>query len=381
MKRIFIGLVLLMLSLPLLAEERTYTALDYLRFHQDPNGYWDPQTLDHQCTREPHCETCPSTPDDILAVTAHSLLAHIEQGYDHRTPSRYKPAIIKALTWLLSQEHDTGRFGSTVETQALATNVFYQLFAISADDTYLPLAHRAMRGLLAMRLPDADGKPLVWGDSATGIFDTYLTREAVDAIIAARRANFQAEDSLERVAIWWDQAWKTANPDWEKISKSSLALSSFPASTTATGEATGEDIVNGAWIATSLGMGRDDPALISLVNSLFEADILNPNTLPKHLTTLWVATNTIFYFGGDEWERWNGTSREARFDALPAGTGCQNGSWVPRTPVASPRGQLETTYLVNHFHCVFWIYPRFSFKTQPQLQVPLEEPSSAESDF
>lgn len=274
--RLFLFLALFAFAGPLFAEDepdppvetkKDFLVWGFFKRHQSPDGSWNPVTYAANCTEKgPKCEPGQGGPDDVVAVTAQAALCFMGMGCDHKTPSKYKQVTAKALTWLLAQEKADGRIGGTVEAQALATVTLCEAYAMTNDATLKEPAQRAVNRLLALRLLGADRKPLAWGDPKTGLFDTAMTNGALMAMKSAQSGGFDVGDVKERGNVWWDAAWKAANPGWEKLTVSDM--STFPARWSAKDGAQGEDISAGACAAAWIARRKGDIDGSSLVNTL-----------------------------------------------------------------------------------------------------------------
>ena len=229
---------------------------------------------------------------------------------------------------------------------------------MTADATLKEPAQRAVNRLLAQRLPGADNKPLAWGDPKTGVFNTDLTNDSWMALRSAMRACLVLGDGPDRVKIWWDSAWKAANPGWEKLTDPDVALSTFPASWSAKDGAQGDDVPAGACMAVFLGQHLGDIRLESLVNTLVDKNLPTGKTLPTDLKAFYLGCLAVYQHGGEPWRKWNPATRDSLVPQQRMENGCFDGSWDPQTQTyaGKERGRLQSTLYAKLTLGLFYIY-------------------------
>lgn len=313
--------------------------LRFLKRHQQPDGTWHPATYQANCTDEPKCEPGQGGDDDRLALTAQAALAFMGVGYDHRNPNPYRTTVKQAIEAMLRLQRLDGGFGGTVEAQALATSVLGEAFGMTIDPALRQPAQAAVDRLLALRLADAAGVPLAWGQAP--VFDTAATVQAVMALKSAHGAGLNAGDGLERAKRWLEQAWKAANPGWERLDIY-RDVSGFPAQWSLQGGASGSADEAGAVAACFLGHGAGDPLIETLATAIGRTA---PEQWLTDLRGTYLGTLALFQVGGERWKQWNTTVRHALVQSQRTDDGCFAGSWDPQgqTGPSAERGRLQST--------------------------------------
>ena len=94
-------------------EEQPYVdpALRWFVRHQSPNGMWDVDGYIVNCQVEgPKCEPGTSNlgADGDVGCTALTVLVFLGDGYDHKTPNKYRRVIQAGIDWLVANQLQNG---------------------------------------------------------------------------------------------------------------------------------------------------------------------------------------------------------------------------------------------------------------------------------
>ncbi len=321
------------------SESSVEAGLKFLTKHQQPDGTWNPTQYQDSCSETPRCEAGQGGHDDTLVLTSQAVLVFLGAGYDHKTPTRYKVTVKKGLDALLSQHQADGSIGATLEAQALATCALAEAYALTNDQHLRTKAQAAVERLLVLRLAGDDGKPLAWGQAA--VFDTATSVRAVMALKSAVAAGLTVGDGLDRAKVWLERAWTAANPAWSSLDISKDA-SSFPASWSPAGGASGSENEAGAAAAAYLGRKQGDPLLESLATAIGQTTMAARST---DLRRTYLGTLAMFQVGSEPWKHWNATTRDALVTSQRKGDGCFHGSWDAQAQIGlgKERGRLHST--------------------------------------
>ena len=146
-------------------------ALDWLKDHQNREGYWSAANFGEDSSRKNAKHTYnidfvevgkaggdagwDSTCD--VGLTGLSILAFTGAGYDHRSPG-YGATLRNAAIWLRKVQDNDGCFGSKeddhfVYNHAIATMAMAELFGLSSDRVYKPICERAVDFILKSQNP------------------------------------------------------------------------------------------------------------------------------------------------------------------------------------------------------------------------------------
>jgi Ca-activated chloride channel homolog len=333
------------------SESATDAALRFLRRHQGADGSWHPVTYPDACTEVMKCEPGAGGVEDQIALTAKALLGFLGAGYDHKSPTKYRGPVERALAFLRGRQQADGALATTVEAHALALTALAEAYAMTNDPELKPFADRAIVCLLSRRIAGPDGKPLAWGDE-TGV-STALSVAAVLALKSCLAAGLDTSDGMQRAKVWIELAWKAANPAWKTLDVYTQS-SQYPARWTIAGQVEGEDHA-AALAMVFLGCHPGDVMLETVMNRLKET-APPPADIVQHPRLLLFATMSSFQAGGERWKWWNETYRTGVPAAQRTGDGCFDGSWNP--PASLPRGRLHSTALILLSLEVYYCYTR-----------------------
>lgn len=153
--------------------------------------------------------------------TALICLSFLINGYDHKTPNKYKKLVSKALEALL----ETDPTQLDISAQALHLMAISEAYAQTSDQTLKSPTENRVRILEASALPTGG-----WPTRAGAELDWKSTSLAIMALWSAKTGGI--DTSIDRIAVWWtgqsdegmsfsDLTWKAASgtylgkPAWE----------------------------------------------------------------------------------------------------------------------------------------------------------------------
>jgi Ca-activated chloride channel family protein len=321
------------------SESTVDAGLRFLKRHQGPDGAWDPTRYQDNCLEAPKCEAGAGGEDDTVMLTAQTVLVYLGAGYDHKTPNKYKPVVMKGLAWLCARQQPDGGLAGTVQAQACALAALAEAYAMTNDPGLQKPAQAAVERLLALRIAGVDAKPLAWGQAPN--IDTAVTVQAVIALRSAAAGGLNIGDGLERARLWLDVVWKAVNPGWEKLDAYALA-SAFPAQWSPLGGGSGSAVEAGAAAAVFLGRRAADPLLGTLATAVLQG---KPTERLNDLNRCYFGSLALFQVGGEHWKNWNQATRDALVGSQRKGDGCFDASWDPQVQPgqARERGRLQST--------------------------------------
>ena len=308
-------------------------ALRWFARHQSPNGQWDIDGYPANCDEAPKCEpgTQHTGMDGDVAATGYALLCFLGSGYDHRTPSRFKPVVKQGLDWLVSVQKADGSYGRNYE-HAVAAMALAEAYGMTADPALRDPAQRAVDILIERQIRDAEGYPLGWDyvkhDTRN---DGSVTGWCAMAIKSAAAAGLEVKDSFAGVERYLEGAWKATNAKTTNLDPYT-DTTTFPYTWN---QVTNEVKVNpggashdlapvGMVIAVFTGRLAGDPMLETLANHVEKHQL--PKAYPLNTYYLYYNTLGMFQTSEARWERWNNAFVPV-LEAAQRDDGCFAGSW------------------------------------------------------
>ncbi|MBA2482735.1 MAG: terpene cyclase/mutase family protein [Planctomycetes bacterium] len=313
-------------------------ALRWFKKHQSPNGMWDVDGYQQNCTDGGgRCEpgTAHAGEDGDIACTAYALMCFLGAGYDHHVGT-YRSVVKRGLEHLIAAQKPDGSFGPRNYEHAIATMAVCDALAMSGDRSLREPAQRGVAMILARQNADAkdSGYRLGWDYAAANPTrnDSSVTGWNVMALKSAVAAGLDVGGGLQGAKHWLEQAWKTANPAWAGMdpykSRSVFPYTYDPVA--ATTDKTHLAAV-GAMCAVFLGRRSGDTMLESLINEIMATDQPKSVAWPTNTYLLYYNTMAMFQTtaGGNDprWKRWNEPVRNMISSSQRSDAGCFAGSW------------------------------------------------------
>lgn len=334
------------------SESAVEAALRWFKRHQSPNGMWDVDGYQDNCTDNPKCEPgqAHSDVEGDVACTGYALLCFLGAGYDHMTPNKYRTTVKNGINYLKDTaiQTDQGicwydksfRYGNPVATMAVV-----EAYAMTQDPGLRKVAQGAVDFVVNNQNPDAtdpSGYKLGWNYTPSPErHDSSVSGWAIMALKSAVAGGLEVGDAMVGGKKYVELAWKAANPEWSTLGSGDQ--SKFPytwsptgfkgnegkkAEMTRWGAASGLDRQPiGALCAVFQGRKAGDVMLETLSNAIMA------KYLPESFDTtnqyyMYYSTLAIFQVGGQHWKTWNDQVRDMLVEAQrPAGDGCYDGSW------------------------------------------------------
>ena len=311
------------------------SALRWFKRHQSPNGMWDVDQYQNNCTDgTPKCEPGANQAGDAdVACTSYALMCFLGAGYDHTTPSRYRDTVAKSLDWLLAQQKADGLFGERNYEHAVATMALAEALGVSNDQRLRVPAQKAVDVVISRQAKDPNAKDkayagLAWDYAAPNAArnDTSVSGWSMMALKSALGAGLQVGSSMEGAKTWVERAWKAANPNWQNLDPYQ-GTSVFPYTYDANTDKADKDHLScvGALCAIYLGHHKGDVMLETMANTIMKNDF--PNAWPTNTYFLYYNTLAVFQMGDERWEKWNKPVAKLLADAQRSDDSCFHGSW------------------------------------------------------
>lgn len=319
------------------ATAATDAGLRWLKKHQSPNGMWDAERYFQNCTDAIKCE--PGSLEGIsadqvnIAMTGYGSLCFLGGGYDHKTPSKYRPVIAKSIAYLLSVQKPDGMLGDRNYEHAIATMALVEAYGMSNDPDLRKPAQLALDALIARQAVENKDDPysgLLWdyGRPNPQRIDISVTGWNVMALKSAFGAGLNVKDAITGSKKALERVWKAANPDWEKKTDPYKDTTIFPYTWNAVTNKTDRDHLSfvGATCAVFMGHKSGDIMLETMLNDSVARWVDN-GAYKKNMYACYYLSLSMFQAGGDRWEKCLQTIIPNTIDTQSKADNCLNGSW------------------------------------------------------
>lgn len=350
---------------------RIKAALDWLRDHQNIEGYWsatefraDSRRADAKATGNLEFVKPGKLDGDFgwkddsdIGLTGLAMQAFASAGFDHRA-GEYRQTLRMAMQYLRRVQSNDGCFGPKeddhfVYNHAHATTAAAEIYALSGDAVLKPMIDRACDFILRAQNPG-----LGWRYGVQpGMNDTSVTGNMLYALHAAKRGGIEIEHEkmlkgaftwLNMVTVEVEGKWKTGyDTPGSDNARLRSAMDYFHNATM--------DAIHGACAA--MWDKSDDRYLPH-----FRERLLAPGSLPR-----WDHLRVDFYYwywaakfarmdGGELWQAWNtqatsvltASQRGWHVDDLEASRASasklqEHGSWDPVGAWGTAGGRVYST--------------------------------------
>ncbi len=311
-------------------------ALFWFKKHQSDNGQWDVDGYMDNCGENPKCEPGTSRTadrgDGDCICTAFALLCFMGNGWDHKTPGKFKSTVAKGLDWLKSIQKKDGSFGKCTNnySNALCTAAFCEAYAMTMDPSLKEPATRAINYLRKKMVKSGSytdyGCGWSYHEPDPSRIDTNATSACILAMRAGQSAGLDIGNTLEGSRDWWTEAWQSVNKNAERIHR--FEESTFPSTWNAKlikTESRRREASLGAYTAIFLRMRPGEKRLDTLINAVVKE---LPQKYPCNTLTTYLNTISSFQYGGEQFQKWRAAVIPVLLKAQHGqGTGCFNGSW------------------------------------------------------
>jgi hypothetical protein len=292
------------------SEAAVAVGLRWLAQHQAPDGHWSLDGFPHhgKC----NCTGTGQINNDI-AGTALGLLPFLGAGKTHRrSPDNpYQRIVDKGLKYLLSKQDARGYFGGgSYYAQGLASIAVCEAYGLTLDPALKRSAQRAVNNIISAQ--NANGG---WDyNPGTLRTDTSVGGWQFMALKSGEMAGLDVpKKAIKGASRWLDRVMA---PD---------------------GAGYGYDGPGDTYTMTSVGLlcrehlgwGPQKPGLMKGVEKLKSNS--GPEPYLNNMYYYYYATQVLYHFGGEAWEKWNPRMRDALIAGQDKGTDQphQKGSWSP----------------------------------------------------
>lgn len=334
-------------------------ALKWLRYHQDPEGYWSCNEFDNQCGRLADANKVKSwdpcdgrgSPQHDVGVTGLALLAFLGHG-DTDSTGPYRETVKNALRWLIGeQDRTTGRIGRGDHLEAtydhiIATLALTEAAAITQQFRYKKAATSAIEYMLTLRNPGGAWRYL--DPSSPEMLDhpndTSVTGWAILVLTLAKEYDLPVDEAALADAMAFID--EVTDPVTGRTgytvrgggpSRIQNTESIWPY------EQTESMTAVGVLCRIFANPGLDDPTKDPLIKKGVDLMLALPiawdeaNTKGRIDFYYWYyATYALYQVGGASWKKWEGNIEQIVAQQKQAGD--EQGSWDPQVDPWAERG-------------------------------------------
>lgn len=323
-------------------ESAVTAALRWLSFHQSPDGRWDTDGWQANCTKG-KCSGPGTDNGDArydAGLTALALLAFLGNGHTHRFGT-FKRTVNKGLQWLKHQQKADGSIafdhGETIYNHAIGTMALCEAYAVSRDFTLKRYAEKAIQFCVQAQNPNLGWKYGV----QTGRNDTSVTGWMVLALKAGKTAGIDVpEEAFTGARRWFERATDSqGNVGYETPGGGSAFLPQNDGKYDPVPCMTAVSVI----CRIFTGEKRSEDAIRKGARILME----NPPTWTSDYRRVnmyywYYGTYAMFQVGGDKWKEWNDAMQKALLPTQRMGN-CEDGSWDGVCEWALAGGRVYTT--------------------------------------
>jgi len=333
-------------------DEAVLAGLRWLVSVQQPNGAWHFSGTFSQSAYKDR--------DDALAATAMALLAY--QGFGV-TPHSQEPFFVEFIRtvgrgwdWLLRQQMQDGSFfqppaksNHRFYTHAFCTIALCELLAMTGDEALREPAQRAI-DYCVQHQSIRDGGWRYTPDRFSEQSDVSVTGWVVLALKSGQAAGLTVPPEVYPDVMKFLDSMSRSNQYQYRESEPEPRRAM-------TAEA--------LYCRILLGWRRSDPRLAAGVQLIVDNPPSFSEYYQRDIYYWFFATQTLYHYGGNEWQIWNSTMREELLQYQEK-EGAVKGSWNPERPVrdtwGGQYGRLYTTcmslYILEVYYRHMRIFPR-----------------------
>ena len=316
------------------AESATEAGLRWLKKHQSPNGQWSATRYFANCTEAIKCEPGKDkSGDEDAAMTGYAVLCFLGQGYDHKTPNKFRPVVKKGIEYLISIQKPDGLIGERNYEHPVAAMALVEAYGMSSDPELRKPAQLAVDMILARQSYEKENDPysgLLWDYTKPNANrnDLSCSGWAIMCLKSAVGAGLNVKDSITGAKKSIERVWKAANPDWDKKLDPYKDTTIFPYTWNANTNVTDKDHLSfvGATCAVFLGHKSGDIMLETLVNDAINRWITSGRYKQNNYSVYYLSM-VLFQMGGDRWKLALETLIPYAIQTQRKTEDCFDGSW------------------------------------------------------
>jgi hypothetical protein len=338
--------------------------LEWLKWHQSPDGSWDCDGFMSNCGHIQAGSTCtdPGEAMHDVGMTGLAMLAFLGDGNTTRE-GPYKEQVAKAIKWMKDQQdQDSGIFGeklghSFMYNHSIATLAMCEAYYFSRSPLLKRSAQDAINFISVSRNPYAAWR---YSSPPTGDNDTSVTGWCVFAMASAHEGGLEIDAEGFVGAKQWIEDMTdpaTGRTGYDTIGSQSSRVTGlndqYPADK---GEA-----MTAVAILSRVFMGEDisKSPIVDKGADLMKARLpeWDPSGLYNDIYYWYYGSYALFQLGGPRWDAWNKAAKKALVDNQRH-DGDLKGSWDPKDAWGHAGGRVYMSALAVLCLEVYFRYAR-----------------------
>ncbi|MBX3474195.1 MAG: terpene cyclase/mutase family protein [Planctomycetes bacterium] len=302
-------------------QDRVKAALEWLKDHQNKEGYWSATTFSDDSVRAGAAKTYniefvavgdkngdkgwEQTCD--IGLTGMALLAFVGAGYDHKEGD-YKTTCRNAITYLRKVQNPDGCFGPKeddhfVYNHAICAMAMAEAYGLSGDAVLKPIAEKSVEFILQAQNPG-----LGWRYGVRPTYnDSSVTGWMVLALKSCKMAGleFDSTKCYADAAKWYEMVTVQSGGYW-KCGYDSPGSNN--ARLRSAGDYDNNPSMDSIYVMSLLFMGKadlTDEKVRAMSRTCIEKDFL-PRWEQKKIDYYWwyYCSLALFQVGGNIWDQW-----------------------------------------------------------------------------
>ena len=332
-------------------EQALKDALEWLKNHQNADGYWDCDGFSDECGKigSSTCGGAGNVTHDV-GVTGLALLAFLGDG-NTTTQGEYKDVVSKGIKWLREQQDpDSGLIGDDsshdfIYDHALAALAICEAYVFSKSPLIKGTAQNAVNYIQKARNPYGAWR---YNVPPIGENDTSVTGWMVFCLASAKDGGLKVDpEAFEGALSWIDEVSdpSTGRIGYDQFGSDSSRTPSnehFPRNK---GEAM---TAVGLLCRIFLGQNPDDNDIL-----VKHAELLkrtppewDPEGFGCDMYYWYYGTYAMYQMGGQYWKNWEKSMKDAVVETQRK-DGDEKGSWDPVGPWGYSGGRVYSTALMT----------------------------------
>ncbi len=297
-------------------QEAVRMCLKWLAKHQSPDGRWDSDGFDAQCTHG-RCGGKGSRDYDV-GLTGLALVAFTGHGDTHKTDGEFKETVEKGIKFLLREQKSNGYIGDEkmeegMYNHSLGAYALADAYVLTRDPILKEPIEKAVAYLLAAQNPgkawryqnyNAGRSPSMQEDGSPGsVNDTSVTGWVVMALHAAEEGGIAIPPAAYAGAnAWLDEVMQEKTRDGQY----GIVFGY---------DAKGKFVHNKPYVTTAAGaLIRQFTGVMTGVDGAVTVLASHPPEYGQNKANFYewyYSTLVLFQYGGEPWEKWNEALKKA----------------------------------------------------------------------
>ena len=304
------------------AERAVTAALIWLANHQNyGDGNWSLRNYTANCKPGDKSCTGPGSIRADAGATAMGLLPFLAAGQTQESKGPFKEHISRAIDWLIRQQQPDGNLAKGARqmmySHGLATMALSEDYGLTGDKRVGAAVEKAIKFIVAAQNTTDGGWRYNPGDAG----DTSVLGWQMAALQSAKRAGIHMPGNVFSSASKWLDSVASDNGAEYCYQPGVPAMPSMTAV--------------GLLARQYLGAKHDNPMLAGGAKYLMK---YLPDEEARNIYYWYYATQVMHNMQGQDWETWNGKTRDILVRTQVRDDTCAKGSWDPKNDAWARHG-------------------------------------------